>query len=226
MTVKICGAGSVADVAAVAAGGADLVGLWHGVPGGRAEISRPELELLADAARRTGSVEPVLVTFISDPERLRAILAATGIRRLQLHGYQPPALVRSLKQSVAVTVLKVLHVAPSGCAEHGLLDAYQRAGTDFFLLDTVTGPGRIGSTGERIPPPLVLDLADRLPQPFLLAGGLSPERSDEYLPVLAHPRFHGVDVDTGARDPDGRISRQRVRSIVRSWHPDHRKALS
>ena len=49
--LKVCGATTTADVDLLAAAGADLVGLWHGVPGGGAELSLPDAVSLAGAAR-------------------------------------------------------------------------------------------------------------------------------------------------------------------------------
>ena len=41
--LKVCGARTLADIELLAAAGADYVGLWHGVPGGHAELSVEEV---------------------------------------------------------------------------------------------------------------------------------------------------------------------------------------
>ena len=220
--VKICGATSRRDVELLALSGADLVGMWHGVPGGHADLSVPELSALAAAAHRTAQVEPVLVTFLHDAAAVLRVVHRTGVRWVQLHGYQQPAMVRDLKDAgvPGLTVVKVLHVKDGHCVERRFIGAYERAGTDCFLLDTATGDGRVGSTGQRLPAPVVTELADAITRPFLLAGGISADNHHEYDTVLDHPRFLGVDVDTAARDDHGSFNAGRVTAIRRRWWTD------
>jgi phosphoribosylanthranilate isomerase len=215
--LKVCGATSPADVEVLHAAGADLVGLWHGVPGGRAELDRDGLASLATACRATGVLDPVLVTFLGDPDAIVAAARAARIRWLQLHGYQPPGTVAAVKRSLPdATVVKVLHVEGTACIERPLVGSYERAGVDVFLLDTVDG-GKVGSTGCRLDRGAASALVERTGLPFLLAGGLSAESRGRYEDLAAHPRFAGIDVDTAARDGAGALSRDRVNAIRRHW---------
>ncbi|MFG2040404.1 hypothetical protein [Dactylosporangium sp. NPDC048998] len=217
MRIKVCGARSRADVRLLAGAGADLVGLWHGVPGGHAELP---LDIAADLTRRclaTGGTEPVLVTFVGDPDRLARIVGVTGVRWVQLHAYQQPGVVKALKTAAPVTVVKVLHIRDGICLEERFIGAYERAGTDLFLLDTVSADGRVGSTGRQLAAGAALALAARLQRPFLLAGGLCDTVTEQQAEVAAHPLFHGVDVDTAARDADGEFAAARVEAITRCW---------
>ncbi|MFJ6618946.1 N-(5'-phosphoribosyl)anthranilate isomerase [Kitasatospora sp. NPDC091335] len=221
MLVKICGAASAEDVASLDRAGADLVGLWHGVPGGHAELTFRHLTLVADAVHRTARLRPVLVTFLNDAGALRAATAAGRVPWVQLHGYQPPGLVRALKSTTDLTVVKVLHLGTDTRAEQSLIAAYERAGTDLFLLDVVAADGRIGSTGQPADCEAVLGIADRLSRPFLLAGGVSADNREDYRAVVDHPLFLGIDVDTAARDPDGRLSTDRITTVRHGWRvPD------
>jgi phosphoribosylanthranilate isomerase len=211
--VKICGATGAADLAALT--GVDLVGLWHQIPGGHADLDRGRLVALAGA---TGGPAPVLVTFSADPDSIAGAAAAAGVGRVQLHGYQPPGLVRRLlARQPDLIVIKVLHVHAGTCQELALVPAYQRAGVSMFLLDSVTDDGRIGSTARSVEPAAALELAGRLERPFLLAGGLSAANAGRYAAVRRHPLFAGVDVDSGARDAAGRIDAGRVAAICREW---------
>jgi phosphoribosylanthranilate isomerase len=217
--LKVCGARSRADVRLLASAGADLVGLWHAVPGGHADLGRARLTELATEAVQTG-VEPVLVTFSADVDALAAILAETGIRWLQLHAYQPPAVVRALRAGVppGTTIVKVLHLAAGTCLEQRFIPGYERAGTDVFLCDTVTADGRVGSTGQRLAGADVLTTAAGLSRPFLLAGGVRAEISGDHAAVGEHPLFLGIDVDTAARDERGQLCSPSVARIARGWH--------
>jgi phosphoribosylanthranilate isomerase len=216
--LKVCGATSTADVALLAASGADLAGLWHGVPGGHAELSLTDTASLAGAARAAG-LEPVLVTFARDAGALHDVLRQTGIRWVQLHAYQLPATVAALHAAVPneLTVVKVLHVRAGRCLERPLIGAYERAGADLFLLDTLTDQGRVGSTGRRLDAADALGVAELCHRPFLLAGGLSSRNRKDFDAVVAHPRYAGIDVDTAARDAAGRFAGTAVRSIARAW---------
>ena len=219
LAVKICGATTEGDVQMLAASGADLVGLWHGIPGGGKDLSVPEVTMLAAAARRTERLQPVLVTFINDPNVLLEVLAHTGVQWIQLHAYQPPGVIRALKvgASVHLTVVKVLHVRDGECVERPLIQSYQRAGTDLFLLDRTTENGQVGSTGRRLAGSVVTGLADRMSVPFMLAGGISADNRTDYNAVAEHPLFFGIDVDSGARDADGELQTERVTAIARGW---------
>lgn len=217
MMVKVCGAVTVAEVAAVAAAGADLIGLWHGIPAGHADLPALRVAHLAARARSGGHTEPVLVTFADDARQLGRMLASTPIRWVQLHGYQPPAMIRALKAGAELTVVKVLHVRGRECAERPLIESYERAGVDVFLLDAVAADGRIGSTGQRLAAEAVTGLADCLSRPFLLAGGITAGVAQEYQTVIRHPRFLGIDVDTAARSPSGRLHAGKIAEFRRSW---------
>ncbi|MFE2044240.1 N-(5'-phosphoribosyl)anthranilate isomerase [Streptomyces sp. NPDC059477] len=274
MTVllKVCGATSRDDIALLAAAGTDLIGLWHGVTGGRADLPAARLTALAHTCRtlnreqregtaptpppegreaaavraapapreerggaartppavwggpargaRTGVVspEPVMVTFLRDPAAILGAARAAGVRWLQLHGYQPPAVVAALKRGQpGVVVVKVVHVTGDACVERPLLASYERAGTDLFLFDAATAQGRIGSTGLALDAGVVSGLAGAITRPFLLAGGISAAARPRYRKVAAHPRFAGVDVDTGARDAAGAFCPASVRGIRENW---------
>ncbi|WP_017579237.1 phosphoribosylanthranilate isomerase [Nocardiopsis valliformis] len=217
MIIKVCGAATEQDVASAA--GADLVGLWHAVPGGHANLGLSRLIGVAAAVLRDRRARPVLVTFEADPGRLSQAVADSGASWVQLHGYQPPGTVRVLRRIAprGTTLMKVLHVQGGRCQEQPLIESYQRAGTDVFLIDAVTGDGRVGSTASPLDPVAVLALADHVRLPFMLAGGLGPESRERLRDVVAHPRFLGIDVDSAVRGGDGRIRRDRVRDLLHAW---------
>ncbi len=75
----------------------------------------------------------------------------------------------------------------------------------------------MGSTGQALDPAVVAPLLEKLTRPFLLAGGISAENRGEYEQLAAHPLFLGVDVDTNARGPEGKIDADKVAAISRVW---------
>lgn len=213
MRVKICGATRPDEVALLAAAGVDFVGLWHGVPGGRTELSLEQVTSLAAAAP-----EPVLVTLMSGVDDLVRVVRASGIGWVQLHGYQQPGVVRALKAECPnTTVVKVLHIRGGECVERALIRTYQRAGVDVFLLDALAADGRIGSTAQTIDPAVAARIIELSELPVLLAGGLTSGNVARYRSLIGHPRFFGIDVDSGARDEQGRIDGRRVAEIRNQW---------
>ncbi|MFE0773077.1 N-(5'-phosphoribosyl)anthranilate isomerase, partial [Streptomyces sp. NPDC058861] len=204
MLVKFCGAVTEDEAVAAAGAGADLLGLWYAVPGGPAELSAGRLTELAAATRATGRTEPVLVTFSHDAEDLLRVLAGARTAWVQLHGFQPPSVVRRLRRGAGpgLRIVKVLHVDDAGrCPEEGLLRGYERAGADLFLFDAVGPGGRLGSTARALDPAAVVVLAGRTDLPFLLAGGLHAGNHGPFAPVRELPGFAGIDVDSAARGP-------------------------
>lgn len=216
--LKVCGITEAAEIEILAAADVDFVGLWHGVPGGPAELPLDDWRALAAAAASTPSLNPVLVTFLKDVEALRAALEASGVRWVQLHGYQTPGTVRAVKKIASdIGVIKVLHVRGDDCVEGSLVGSYEKAGVDIFLLDVVTADGRVGSTGQSLDPEVAWSLAEKLQRPFLLAGGLSAASRPDYERLATHPRFLGIDVDTNARGADGKVSAAKVAAIGAAW---------
>lgn len=212
MLVKVCGARSAPEVERIAGSGANLVGLWHGVPG-----AVPTRQVAALATAAPSGLQPVLVTFLDAVQPLRTAISETGVRWLQLHGFQQPAVVRAVKADPSITVIKVLHVDDTECAEQPLIPAYERAGADLFLIDHMPDRDRLGSTGSRPPTALVLRVAERLRRPFLLAGGITALLDEDHHRIAEHPLFAGVDVDTAVRDERGGISRTRCAEIAQAW---------
>jgi phosphoribosylanthranilate isomerase len=218
MHVKICGITRPDEIDLLGSLPIDLVGLWHGVLGGRAELSLTECRALATACTKHG-LEPVLVTFLTDAGALREVIDLVPVRWIQLHGYQTPGLVRAVKRIVpaAVRIIKVLHVQGTRCLEASLVRAYERAGVDAFLFDVATDDGQIGSTGRSLNGAVVSALAERLTRPFLLAGGISAENWREHINSICNPRWSGIDVDTNARGSDGVLRPENIEAIVRAW---------
>jgi phosphoribosylanthranilate isomerase len=217
--VKVCGIVNRTELNVLAAAEVDFAGLWYGVTGGPHDMPLERLVALAvPAATRPAAV---LVTFGKDPGLLADALESAAIGAIQLHGYQSPGLVRRLKARVPdVTVLKVLHIRDGACLEGSLLGAYEKAGTDAFLLDVVAEDGRVGSTGLALDPAVASSVAESFHLPFLIAGGISDTNRERYAALTEHPRFMGVDVDTNARGSDGRISAHRVEAIAHAWRSD------
>jgi phosphoribosylanthranilate isomerase len=216
--VKVCGIRDPSEIDLLARQQVDFVGLWHGVPGGPAELPLATWQGLVEAAAATEGLAPVLVTFFKDVEDIRRTLDGSQARWVQLHGYPTPSFVSAVKEIAPdVRVIKVLHIRGGKCIEQRMIGAYEKAGVDVFLFDAVADDGRVGSTGQTLDADLVASLAEGLTRPFLLAGGISAENRESYAGLAAHPLFLGIDVDTNARGSDGNVSEENVAAICRTW---------
>ena len=215
--VKVCGITESSEIDLLGDQQVDFVGLWYGVPGGPADLPLDTWRRFG-AAAATGSLTPVMVTFLKEIEAVREALDESPVHWVQLHGYQTPGFVRAVKAiAPEVRVIKVLHVRAGACIEERLIGSYEKAGVDIFLFDAVSEDGRVGSTGQTLDPGLVASLAEGLSRPFLLAGGISAENRDGVAALVAHPRDLGIDVDTNARGSDGKVSAEKVAAICQAW---------
>ena len=161
--VKVCGITESAEIDLLASQQVDFVGLWYGVPGGPADLPLETWRQLGVAAATTGSLAPVMVTFLKDVDAVREALDESPVRWVQLHGYQTPGFVRAVKGiAPEVRVIKVLHVRGDSCIEERLIGSYEKAGVDVFLFDAVSEDGRVGSTGQTLNAEVVASLAEGL----------------------------------------------------------------
>ncbi len=187
--IKICGITRLEDALAAVGLGADALGFnfWPGskryvTPATAWEIVR----------RLPPFVTPVGV-FVNQPDsEMIGIAKETGMRVLQLHGDEPPALCLSLPfpvvKAVRVDAVKTL----------AALASYEVAA---FLLDTPTrGYGGSGT-------PFDWSLAEGVSEiaPIILAGGLTPENVAEAVRAVrpwAVDVASGVELSPGVKDPD------------------------
>jgi len=195
--VKICGITRLEDALAACQAGADAVGFnfWTG--------SRRFIE--PGAAREIVRRLPPLVTTVGvfvDPSRDEAASAAaiSGVQVLQLHGDEPPELVRSLP----LPVVKGLRVdGPRVLAE---LERYPVAA---FLLDA-PGPG-YGGSGRTFD--WSIARAAALRTRVILAGGLTPANVAE---AIRQVRPYAVDVASGVESAPGVKDHQLMARLVRA----------
>src|SRR5687767_12307034 len=91
--VKVCGITEPSEIDLLAGQQVDFVGLWYGVPGGPADLTLDTWRQFGAAAAATGSLAPVMVTFLKDVEAVREALDESPVHWVQLHGYQTPGFV-------------------------------------------------------------------------------------------------------------------------------------
>lgn len=211
MQVKICGITASSELHMLDRVGVDYAGLWFHVPLGKYSLDRKcFLELACTPLRRLRCVG---VTTENDPDVIADFVRDAGISGIQLHGFQLPKQVQSIKRRLGdeIELFKVLHIQKGKCLEKPLLQEYADYGADAFILDNFISREQSGSTGERIPSATVAELINILgPERLFLAGGMDEGAMRSIRSCFP---LRGVDIDSGARIAS-KIARQRVLSIV------------
>lgn len=203
--VKICGVGRPREVATAAEAGADYVGLVMAESPRRVdETAAGELARLAADA----GLAPVGV-FVDRPAAdVRAVADRVGLEVAQLHGDEPPAACRELRDG-GLTVWKA--VRPRSREElHTLAERY-RGVVDALLVEGHSAEAA-GGTGTALPRSW-LDGAEegRIAGRLVLAGGLDP---DNVAGAVRDVRPDVVDVSSGVEEAPGRKDPALIRAFV------------
>jgi phosphoribosylanthranilate isomerase len=193
--IKVCGITSPEDAEGCVALGVTLLGL-NFVPSSPRCIDLATAGRIHDAVR--GRAELWGVVADRDEAALVALRRDARLDRLQLHGSEPPELVRAL----APYAFKALRVGAAA-------DVAAAGGYDGLLLVDAKVPGALGGTGRTVDFALVAPLART--RPILLAGGLTPGN------VAAAVRAvepWGVDVASGVERSPGLKDLDAVQAFV------------
>jgi len=210
--IKICGVTRPEDAAHAVACGAEAIGI-NFFPGSPRFV--PVIVAREIVTAVAGRAEIVGVFVNAVPRTIVALCGRLGIRRVQLHGDEPPG----DSSRIPLWRMKAIHADRTPD-----LPALLEYPCEAFLFDAggkdaYGGTGRElawGELGERFP-----GIADaRGPggarKPWLLAGGLTPENVERA--ILAARPF-GVDVASGVESSPGRKDPFKVKSFI-----EHAKA--
>jgi phosphoribosylanthranilate isomerase len=204
--IKICGITSVEDALAVAAAGADAIGLNFYSESPRfiaQELAQQIVDALPPGIVKVG-------LFVNAPvAAVRACAQRLDLDLVQLHGEEPPAYLAELSN------FRIMRAF--GCGEEGLAPclAYLQACDEsdcrpaLVLLDGMK-PGMRGGTGKRavIDPARIAEVGD-----FVLAGGLTPENVAE---AIREFRPLAVDTASGVESSPGRKDPAKLTAFVRA----------
>lgn len=196
--VKICGVRSVDDALDAVRAGADMVGLnFH--PGSKRHV---EQDLAASIARSVPAEVWCVGVFVDRSRReIEAIRAHVRLDAIQLHGQEPPEMLRGWP----VPVIRAVRL---GSAEQAARAARDIA-PDFFLCEGASDRGH-GGVGARFDWTWATAFpADRL----FLAGGLDPGNVAEAVRTV---RPFAVDVASGVEGSPGRKEPALVAEFVKN----------
>lgn len=204
--VKICGLTQPADVAAVAAAGAQYAGFVF-FPKSPRNVSIQVARALAVEAP-IGLAKVALVVD-ADDALLDAITGAVPLDMLQLHGHETPQRVAEVKARYGLPVMKAVGVADasdlvqidtySGVADQLLIDAKPPKGADL--------PGGNGLSFDW----QLLAGRKYWQCPWMLAGGLTPDNVAE---AVRRTGAKQVDVSSGVEAAPGVKDADLIRAFV------------
>ena len=137
--------------------------------------------------------------FRSPVEAVQETADLVGLRGVQLHGKETPAVAGAVRAEV---VIKAFRIGPG--FELGEMESYPGC---LALLDTCR-PGMAGGTGETFDWSVARQAGAI--RPIILAGGLRPGNVREALDTV---RPEGIDVATGVEARPGRKDPEKVRAL-------------
>lgn len=205
--IKICGVTRPEDAAHAVACGADAIGI-NFFPGSPRFVDADPAREIVEAVSDRAEVVGVFVN--QTPETIVSLCGRLGIRRVQLHGDEPPG------DALRVPLWRIKVVHAERTEDLPALLAYP---CEAFLLDA-GGRGAYGGTGREL---AWGELGDRFPgiagalvpgsdrKPWILAGGLTPSNVGRAI-VAARPS--GVDVASGVESSPGRKDPDKVKTFI------------
>ena len=196
---KICGITRIEDALIAAEAGADAIGLVFYAKSPRAVSIQQARDIVAAL--------PAFVTTVglfvnASREELNDVLAGVALDLLQFHGDETPAECESYQRPY----IKALRVKPGDDIAQ-LAAPYAKARG--ILLDTYV-PGIPGGTGAAFDWSLV---PRDLPQPVILAGGLS---AGNVQAAIEQVRPYAVDVSGGVEADKGIKDAAKIRAFMRA----------
>ena len=207
--VKICGITNVVDALAVADAGADAIGLncYAGSP-----RFCPIDEACAIARAVPRSMVKVGVFVNASADEIHAVAETIGLDLVQLHGDEPPELLRDVRP---LAVMKAFRVAKDfSQVEEFLQQCHHLLCVPRMLLVDALRGDQYGGTGTTLDwQALHAARHSFAGVPLVLAGGLNPSNVGEAITTV-HP--WAVDVASGVEQSAGKKSAQRVRAFVQS----------
>ncbi|MDB6452308.1 phosphoribosylanthranilate isomerase [Falsirhodobacter sp. 20TX0035] len=205
--VKICGLRTEADMAVVAASGAQYAGLVF-FPKSPRHLTLEEGRAVALAA--PPGVAKVALVVDADDQALDAIVEAVPLDMLQLHGHESPERVAEVRARYGLPVMKAMGVADEGDLA-GLIEMSLAA--DQLLIDAKPPKDAALPGGNGLAFDWRLVARRRWLKPWMLAGGLTPENVAEAIRLT---NVRQVDVSSGVEAARGVKDHGKIADFVRA----------
>lgn len=185
MIIKVCGNAHAVNIGQVATLTPMLMGfIFH--PGSPRSAIGLEPAVVRGLPR---FIRPVGVFVDATAEEIEAVTERYGIRIVQLHGHEKPALAHRLRQK-CLTVFKACGPDPEASDPWAGI-AEWAAAADMLVLDTPCDTH--GGSGRKWD----WNLLDSYPYstPYLLSGGIGPDDVDAIVDAM-RPPMAGIDINS------------------------------
>ncbi len=207
--VQVAGVRSVAEARMLVGLGVDRVGIPLRLAHHRPDVTEAEARVVVEVL---GAQRSVLITYATAAAEIIELCQSIGVGWVQLHGAVSPEGIATVRQSVAVQVIKSYVVGFETMGIAAFVERYAPL-CDAFLTDTFDPrTGAMGATGRVHDWAVSRALVEASPVPVILAGGLSPVNVAR---AVVEVRPAGVDVHTGVEDEEGDKDPCLVRAFVR-----------
>lgn len=206
--VKICGITNWTDARAAVKAGADFLGF---------NFYRQSPRFIAPAAalriiRRLPDAISSVGIFVNEPEaEMLAIAREVGLDFLQLHGDEPPEVVKRLRRTIPV--IKAVRASRAMRAP----DLARFKAASALLLDGFDRRLR-GGTGKRVDWKLAKRAGRK--RRIFLAGGLTPENAAD---AVNEAKPYAIDVCSGVESRPGKKSAERMKALVQAVRPERKR---
>ena len=192
--IKICGLRRKEDIVYVNAVRPDYCGFILNVPQSRRNMDPEGLKGLLEEL--DPGIVPVGVFVNEDTNTILRIVRESGLKMIQLHGQEGEEMVRTIRETAGVPVIKAVSVKSRE-------DVESAAGfpADYLLFDCGTG-----GTGRSFD----WSCLEEAKQPYFLAGGIGIHNMKE-----AVERFHPFAVDLSSSvETDGVKDEKKIADAV------------
>lgn len=208
--VKICGISNVKDALDAIGYGADAVGFLVGQVHFSTGVFLTPQQAAAIVTQLPPFCSSVLVTHLSRPEDVVSAARIAKVNTIQLHGDTEAREAIQIKQQLPYAkTYKVVHVFDESAIAEA--QKYARA-VDGIVLDTaLKETGQIGGTGKTHDWAISRRVAESVPIPVILAGGLNPDNVAEAIKTV---RPYAVDVNSGVSNPTGGKDPRKVKAFI------------
>lgn len=199
--LKICGIAELEDARYLAGAGADYLGFIQ-----HEESPRYAPPALAgDIIQWVHGPKPVGVFVNTPAEDVNSAADDAGFELVQLHGREPPELVKAVERPV----IKAIHVRHDASSNQlrTLFERYED-GADYFLLDTHDS-SVWGGTGESFNWRLARDLSSE--HPLFLAGGIDAENVTQAIDTM---RPFAIDLSSSLESAPGQKSFEKIDAFM------------
>lgn len=216
MIIKVCGMTRPDNIKEVAEAGAEWIGMifWRKSPryvpmqGIMAGIVPDRGSIRQDAF---GSARRVGVFVDETPQSIITHAMQFRLDFIQLHGQEPPTLIRNLKETLhdlcpGIRFIKALSIKSGD--DLAKWEEYRHC-ADYLLLDTKCPC--VGGSGSKFDWQLLEQYRGDIP--FLLSGGIGEEDA-EAVASLRHPMLYGIDINSRFETAPGIKDARRIQSFI------------